>query len=163
MKRRRRRVSRVALHDKLATWMVRVVLLASTLLLVFLAMFQVSRVSLAETDEADESISNVWVLGDQSCCGTPDPCKNPYPCWAWDGYGNYTEGNCTWWAKYKRPDLPCDSWGNAGPGWVATAEAYDFQTGTTPKEGAIAVFSGHVAYVEHVRSFPILGSGTEGR
>lgn len=77
------------------------------------------------------------------CCGNYDSC-NPYPCCN-------NQGNCTWWAKYKRPDFPCMvSWGNAGPTWITRAREWGFPTGTTPMRGAVAVVPGHVAYVKEV-------------
>jgi surface antigen len=77
------------------------------------------------------------------CCGHYDGCST-YPCCS-------DQGNCTWWAKYKRPDFPCGiPWGDAGPGWIIKAQEWGFPTGTTPLRGAVAVYPGHVAYVEEV-------------
>lgn len=36
--------------------------------------------------------------------------------------------------------------------WIATAEKNGFKTGTTPKLGAVAVWSGHVAVVEEIKA-----------
>lgn len=61
-----------------------------------------------------------------------------------------THGNCTWWAAYKRPDLAAAGiYGDAGE-WYGNASSLGFPVGSTPKVGAVAVFSipGHVAYVE---------------
>lgn len=60
----------------------------------------------------------------------------------------YGYGWCTWYAKQMRPDLP-NNLGNGGQ-WVANARAQGIPTGTTPRPGAIAEQSGHVAYVEAV-------------
>lgn len=66
-----------------------------------------------------------------------------------DSAGNtYYNGYCTWYAKNKRPDLP-NRLGNGGQ-WVANAAAQGYATGSTPRVGAIAETSGHVAYVESV-------------
>ena len=35
------------------------------------------------------------MIDDQNCCGYTDPHYNPYGCY---------DGNCVWWARYKRPD-----------------------------------------------------------
>jgi len=90
----------------------------------------------------------------QDCCNLHDSQYNPYPC---------SGGNCTWYAAYKRSDLPYQnqSWGNAKD-WITQARNVGFPTGTTPQVGAIVVFQpgiqgadatyGHVGYVEQVYS-----------
>lgn len=65
----------------------------------------------------------------------------------------YVWGQCTWYAKNKRTDLP-NGLGNGGQ-WVANAAARGFATGTTPQAGAIGEQPGHVVYVESVN-----GDGT---
>jgi hypothetical protein len=60
----------------------------------------------------------------------------------------YIKGQCTWYVKSKRPDLP-NGLGNGGQ-WVKNAAARGFSTGTTPRVGAVAEQPGHVAYVESV-------------
>jgi surface antigen len=65
----------------------------------------------------------------------------------------YYRGYCTWYAKERRPDLP-NMLGNGGQ-WVASAAARGYATGTTPRAGAVAETTGHVAYVESVN-----GNGT---
>ncbi|PID31266.1 hypothetical protein CR983_02055 [Candidatus Saccharibacteria bacterium] len=60
----------------------------------------------------------------------------------------YAWGNCTWYAKNRRPDLP-NMLGNGGS-WRANAAARGYATGNTPRRGAIAEQAGHVAYVESV-------------
>ena len=65
----------------------------------------------------------------------------------------YYWGQCTWYAKSRRPDLP-NMLGNGGS-WVANAAARGLATGRTPRAGAIAEIPGHVMYVEKVN-----GNGT---
>lgn len=70
-----------------------------------------------------------------------------------DSAGNtYAPGNCTWYAKSRRPDLP-NSLGNANT-WYSRAAAMGWNVGSTPKKGAIgtttAGWAGHVVYVEGV-------------
>lgn len=61
----------------------------------------------------------------------------------------YPWGQCTWGVKVLAP-WAGDYWGNANQ-WTASAAAAGFETGTTPRAGAIAVWSGnHVAYVTDV-------------
>lgn len=70
-----------------------------------------------------------------------------------DSAGNtYAPGNCTWYAKSRRPDLP-NNLGNANT-WYSRAAAQGWNVGSTPKKGAIgtttAGWAGHVVYVEGV-------------
>ncbi len=62
----------------------------------------------------------------------------------------YAAGNCTWYAKSKRPDLP-NRMGNAKY-WLGAAKAQGFKTGSIAKKNAIAVstkgWAGHVAFVD---------------
>jgi surface antigen len=60
----------------------------------------------------------------------------------------YVWGQCTWYVKNMRPDLP-NNLGNGGS-WVANAAAMGLPTGSTPRVGAVAEEPGHVAYVEAV-------------
>lgn len=89
------------------------------------------------------------------CSGLYSP-GNPFQCGPHDkGYGN-----CTWYARYKRPDLAGICTGNAKQ-WYAQANSANLAVGQSPVKGSIAVFSswmvlggvyqdvGHVAYVEH--------------
>lgn len=62
----------------------------------------------------------------------------------------YARGNCTWYAKSKRPDLP-NSLGNANT-WASRAKASGIPTGPTPKVGSIGQKGMHVVYVERVNS-----------
>jgi surface antigen len=65
----------------------------------------------------------------------------------------YYQGQCTWYVKNRRPDLP-NRLGNGGQ-WVANAAAQGFATGSTPRAGAVGEQPGHVVYVESVN-----GDGT---
>jgi surface antigen len=65
----------------------------------------------------------------------------------------YTAGNCTWYVKSLRPDLP-NNLGNAYS-WVSRASAQGMATGSTPRVGAVAQRNNHVAYVTGVN-----GDGT---
>lgn len=62
----------------------------------------------------------------------------------------YAAGNCTWYAKSRRPDLP-NNLGNANT-WVARAASQGIPTGSQPRVGAIGEQKGimHVVYVEAV-------------
>jgi surface antigen len=85
---------------------------------------------------------SVTALAEDSCKGYPST-GNPFAC------GTY--GNCTWWAAYKRPDVQGKIGGNAGT-WYQSAINNGFDVGPDPKVDSIAVFSGHVAYVESKNS-----------
>lgn len=65
---------------------------------------------------------------------------------------DYVPGQCVWYAKNRRPDLP-NSMGNANQ-WIASAQGHGIPTGSEPMEGAIGVsfdyYLGHVVYVESV-------------
>lgn len=69
----------------------------------------------------------------------------------------YAAGNCTYYGKSRRPDLP-NNLGNANQ-WLYNAQARGIPTGNQPRAGAIGVTSrgyyGHVIYVESVN-----GDGT---
>ncbi|HEM3474518.1 TPA: CHAP domain-containing protein [Streptococcus suis] len=64
----------------------------------------------------------------------------------------YPAGQCTWGAKEMAPWVG-NYWGNGGD-WATSAAALGYEVGTTPKVGAIAVWTdggyGHVAYVTDV-------------
>ena len=62
----------------------------------------------------------------------------------------YVAGNCTWYAKSKRPDLP-NNLGNAIT-WTSRASAQGYSTGSTPQAGAIGQKGNHVIYIESVNS-----------
>lgn len=64
----------------------------------------------------------------------------------------YAFGNCTHYAKQRRPDLP-NNLGHAKY-WASQAAAQGIATGSTPQVGAIGVttggYYGHVVYIESV-------------
>jgi len=85
-----------------------------------------------------------------TCCGYTDSQENVYPCGP--------NGNCTWWAAYKRPDIGADNWHGAG-NWFdrAQSEGFGVCRTNTPScynvKGATAWYSyGHVAHAEN--SYP---------
>ncbi len=61
-------------------------------------------------------------------------------------------GQCTYWAKSKRPDLPTGL-GNANT-WYSRAKSMGFAVGSTPRVGAVATTTrgtrGHVSIVEQI-------------
>ncbi len=66
---------------------------------------------------------------------------------------SYYVGNGMWCTDYvhsRRPDVAV--YGNAGYGWISSAQAAGKSTGSAPRTGAVAVTNGHVAYVESVNS-----------
>lgn len=65
----------------------------------------------------------------------------------------YTNGQCTFYAKSMRPDLP-NNLGNADT-WTVRAAQQGFSTGTTPQAGSIGQKGMHVVFVESVN-----GDGT---
>ncbi|MDQ3064948.1 MAG: LysM peptidoglycan-binding domain-containing protein [bacterium] len=60
----------------------------------------------------------------------------------------YTPGNCTWYVKSRRPDMP-NNLGNADT-WVIRARAQGMSTGSTPRAGAVGQRGMHVVYVKSV-------------
>jgi len=62
----------------------------------------------------------------------------------------YAPGNCTWYAKSMRPDMP-NNLGNART-WVSRAASQGMATGSAPRVGAIAQRNNHVAYVTGINS-----------
>lgn len=72
-----------------------------------------------------------------------------------NGGNLYTAGNCTWYVKSRRPDLP-NNLGNANT-WASRAASQGISTGSTPRVGAVAQARAgmHVAYVTAVN-----GDGT---
>jgi surface antigen len=67
-------------------------------------------------------------------------------------YNGGYPGQCTWYANYKRPDLP-NGMGNGGQ-YLASARAKGLATGSVPRVGSLIVtnesYYGHVGYVESV-------------
>ncbi|MDQ5982327.1 MAG: peptidoglycan DL-endopeptidase CwlO [Patescibacteria group bacterium] len=78
----------------------------------------------------------------------PAPISHPVT----DPTNSYVWGQCTWYAKNKRPDLS-NNLGNANT-WYFIAAAEGVAVGTEPRAGAIGATSegyyGHVVYVESV-------------
>lgn len=65
-------------------------------------------------------------------------------------YGNtYTPGQCTWGVKNWRPSIP-NGWGDAS-NWLNAARSQGYSTGRTPRAGAVAWTSGHVALVVGIK------------
>ncbi len=62
----------------------------------------------------------------------------------------YTAGNCTWYVKSRRSDIP-NNLGNAST-WVTRASAQGMATGSAPQAGAVGQRGNHVVYVESVNS-----------
>lgn len=60
----------------------------------------------------------------------------------------YTWGNCTWYVKNRKPNIP-NSFGNANQ-WISRAQAAGYATGSTPVVGAIGASGNHVVYVESI-------------
>jgi surface antigen len=88
----------------------------------------------------------------------PTPRTNYYYYRARYSAGNtYPYGQCTWWAKNKRPDLP-GNMGNANM-WATNARRAGFPVDRTPRRGDVfqnnTGYWGHVGYVESVN-----GDGT---
>ncbi len=65
----------------------------------------------------------------------------------------YEPGQCVWYVKNKRPDLP-NTLGNATD-WFANAQRQGLSTGLNPRVGAVGWRYGHVVYIESVN-----GDGT---
>lgn len=79
----------------------------------------------------------------------PPPPPAPVVPSGFDSSGNwYDAGNCTWYVKSRRPDLPNDL-GNADT-WTIRAAYHGYSTGYTAQVGAVAQLGMHVVYVEAV-------------
>lgn len=83
----------------------------------------------------------------RSYSAAPTPRSTPTPRGSTAG-NTYAAGNCTWYVKSMRGDLP-NMLGNGGS-WVGNAAAQGFSTGSAPSPGAVAEQPGHVAYVQSV-------------
>lgn len=72
---------------------------------------------------------------------------------AYAASNTYVRGQCTWYAKHRRPDLP-NKLGNANT-WYKRAAAMGYPVGGKPHKGAVGTTTqgalGHVVYVESVR------------
>ena len=81
------------------------------------------------------------------------PAPKPATQVSYSSAGNtYAPGNCTWYVKNRRADLP-NSLGNANT-WYSRAAGLGMSVGSTPRAGAVgattAGYYGHVVYVEAV-------------
>lgn len=89
---------------------------------------------------------SVWVAPAYTPAPAPVRVAGNYP-----GNG-YVPGQCTWYVKNRRPDLP-NNLGNANM-WYSNAAARGFAVGSAPRVGAVATTTagpyGHLAYVESV-------------
>lgn len=65
----------------------------------------------------------------------------------------YYWGQCVWYVKERRPELP-NTWHDATD-WLYHAKADGWATGSVPKVGAVGWVYGHVVYIERVN-----GDGT---
>lgn len=92
----------------------------------------------------------------ENCCELYSP-GNDFVCGPHDNDPN-RYGNCTWYARYKMPEVEGICTGNASQ-WFIHAQNGGLLTGQTPIVGSIAVFNwydsndenlGHLAYVEQV-------------
>lgn len=66
------------------------------------------------------------------------------------GGNTYQRGQCTWYAKSRRPDLP-NNLGNS-ISWVVNAARQGIPTGSVPRAGAIGQQGMHVVYIEAVNA-----------
>ncbi len=101
----------------------------------------------AAAKAAAESGDSSTASSVESAGGTPTYGSggNPY------GGGN---SNCTataWQLAYENAGVALPGWGNAGS-WLWSAQNSGYQTSSTPRSRAIAVYSNHVAYVSSVSS-----------
>lgn len=60
----------------------------------------------------------------------------------------YEPGQCTWYVKNRRPDLP-NNLGDAS-NWLYNAQSQGMATGSIPRAGAVGWRTGHVVYIESV-------------
>jgi surface antigen len=79
---------------------------------------------------------------------------NPMVSYGSSAGNSYVWGTCTWYVKERKPGIP-NRLGNGGYGWLTTAAAAGYATGSAPAPGAIGDESGHVVIVESVN-----GDGT---
>lgn len=104
--------------------------------------------------KCDESIE--WIRKDTAECklkteSQSNKAQSPVKTARGESTGNlYTPGNCTWYAKSRRPDLPNNL--NNARTWATKASAQGFTIGTTPQAGAIGQKGNHVIYIESVNS-----------
>jgi hypothetical protein len=101
----------------------------------------------------DESL--YWIASESPYYCIPKTNLSTPSTWAGDSSGNlYSYGNCTFWVKQNRPDLP-NNLGNASD-WYYSAQADGLATGSDPRINAVAWFPsgglGHVALVKAIYS-----------
>lgn len=78
---------------------------------------------------------------------TQTPVKTP----RYSSQGNtYEPGQCVWYVKNLRPELP-NSWGSATT-WLSRAQAMGWPTGSEPRVGAVGWTYGHVVLITAVNS-----------
>ena len=100
---------------------------------------------LAAQQEAEQSSDSSSTSGAEYAGGTPvmGGGGNPYG----GGWTNCTAG--AWQLAHDNAGVSLPGWGNAGS-WLWAAQGSGYQTSSTPRERAIAVYSNHVAYVSSV-------------
>jgi surface antigen len=117
--------------------------------------------SIAKTPVTSKSIVSSVTSSDNPYAVLVPPPQPPKPEWqpipvtthitSSQKSGNaYSPGNCTWYVKNRRPDIP-NNLGNASS-WLNRARSQGLPTGTLPRVGAVGKRSNHVVYVERVNS-----------
>ena len=99
----------------------------------------------AEEAAAAEAERQALLAAESAGSGTPltGTADNPY----YGGWSNCAYG--AWQLAHNLSGVNLPSWGYAG-GWLYSAQASGYATGTAPAAGSIAVYTGHVAYVSAV-------------
>ncbi len=77
-----------------------------------------------------------------------------------DYTNTYQPGQCVWYIKNSRPEIP-NGWGSAYK-WLASARAAGWATGSIPRVGAVGVKGNHVVLVEAVNGGIITYSDMNG-
>jgi len=139
------------------------------LAIVLLVLMSTASPSLPSNVSAEDPVTmlpgegEVQVAGDEDCCEHHSP-NNPYSCQC-----GGVEGNCVWWAYYKRPETVHWTEDQIWPsGWDNYAIEEGLPVGVIPLDKALAIWDwtevsadhGHVAYVENVSSYPPNGYST---
>lgn len=95
-----------------------------------------------------------WIRADNAECkpkatrNVQSPVRGAYRSSGNSSGNTYTAGNCTWYAKSMRPDLP-NNLGNANT-WASRALAQGIPVGLVPRAGAVGQLGMHVVYVTGV-------------
>jgi surface antigen len=99
----------------------------------------------AEEAAAAEAERQALLAAESAGSGAPltGTADNPY----YGGWSNCAYG--AWQLAHNLSGVNLPSWGYAG-GWLYSAQASGYATGTAPAAGSIAVYTGHVAYVSAV-------------